>query len=150
MMQWERRVRAALARAGPLVGLDLDGIGMKRFDENRIVPTEQLRPMLARRRAQRSRYQTRIDPTALVFIDGGHSSKTIWRRCVSLPSAGGKRLVAHVPMAVEEPDDLRRLGYGRGIALIASWVLNGPGPINGEASKKDEISEAVHNAIAAT
>ncbi|MER9222948.1 hypothetical protein NKI48_29380 [Mesorhizobium sp. M0644] len=34
-----------------------------------VLPAEQLKPKLMRRRAQWMRYQTRIDPTRLVFLD---------------------------------------------------------------------------------
>lgn len=86
-----------------------------------------MRPKLKRRREQWIRYQTRIDPARLVFID------ETWVKTNMAPLRGwsprGERLVAHTPH-----------GHWKTMTFIAAlrldrvgapWVLNGP--INGAA-----------------
>lgn len=86
-----------------------------------------MRSKLKRRREQWIRYQTRIDPERLVFID------ETWVKTNMAPLRGwnsrGERLVAHTPY-----------GHWKTMTFIAAlrldrveapWVLNGP--INGEA-----------------
>ena len=86
-----------------------------------------MQPKLKRRREQWIRYQTRIDPARLVFID------ETWVKTNMSPLRGwgprGERLVAHTPY-----------GHWKTMTFIAAlrldrveapWVLNGP--INGEA-----------------
>ncbi|RWM64716.1 MAG: IS630 family transposase [Mesorhizobium sp.] len=92
-----------------------------------ILPAEQLRPKLARRRAQWIRYQTRIDPTRLVFLD------ETWVKTNMAPLRGwgarGERLVAHAPYGHwKTMTFIAALRHDR---VEAPWVLNGP--INGEA-----------------
>ncbi|MER8522582.1 hypothetical protein NKH56_24850 [Mesorhizobium sp. M1076] len=63
-----------------------------------VLPAEQLKPKLMRRRAQWMRYQTRIDPTRLVFLD------ETWVKTNMAPLRGwgvrGKRLMATHHMAI--------------------------------------------------
>lgn len=96
----------------------------------KIHPAEQVtRPKLARRREQWRRYQGRIDPRRLVFLD------ETWVKTNMAPLRGwgdrSKRLVAHVPH-----------GHWKTMTFIAAlrcnrfdapWVLDGP--INGEVFK---------------
>jgi transposase len=102
-------------------------IARARASKKTVLPVEQLRPKLQRRRAQWIRYQTRIDPARLVFID------ETWVKTNMSPLRGwstrGERLVAHTPY-----------GHWKTMTFIAAlrldrieapWVLDGP--INGEA-----------------
>lgn len=93
-----------------------------------MLPAEQLtRPGLARRREQWRRYQGRIDPARLVFLD------ETWVKTNMAPLRGwgdrSKRLIAHVPH-----------GHWKTMTFIAAlridridapWVIDGP--INGDA-----------------
>ncbi|TIP30216.1 MAG: transposase [Mesorhizobium sp.] len=102
-------------------------IGRARASKKTILPAEQLRPKLARRRAQWIRYQTRIDPTRLVFLD------ETWVKTNMAPLRGwgarGERLVAHAPYGHwKTMTFIAALRHDR---VEAPWVLNGP--INGEA-----------------
>jgi hypothetical protein len=60
-----------------------------------VLPAEQLRPIIARRRAQWKKYQGRLDPIRLVFID------ETWVKTNMAPLRGwapiGRRLHANVP-----------------------------------------------------
>ena len=60
-----------------------------------VLPAEQLRPSVARRREQWKKYQSKIDPKRLVFID------ETWAKTNMAPLRGwapkGKRLHAKVP-----------------------------------------------------
>lgn len=90
-------------------------------------PAEQLKPKLMRRRTQWRRYQTRIDPRRLVFLD------ETWVKTNMAPlrgwSARGKRLIAHAPYGHwKTMTFIAALRHDR---VEAPWVLNGP--INGEA-----------------
>ncbi|TIO41656.1 MAG: IS630 family transposase [Mesorhizobium sp.] len=101
--------------------------GRARASKKTILPAEQLRPKLARRRAQWIRYQTRIDPTRLVFLD------ETWVKTNMAPLRGwgarGERLVAHAPYGHwKTMTFIAALRHDR---VEAPWVLNGP--INGEA-----------------
>jgi transposase len=92
-----------------------------------VLPAEQLRPKLKRRREQWIRYQTRIDPARLVFID------ETWVKTNMSPLRGwstrGERLVAHAPYGHwKTMTFIAALRHDR---VEAPWVLNGP--INGEA-----------------
>ncbi|WP_414882120.1 IS630 family transposase [Sphingomonas sp. Leaf5] len=65
------------------------------FKKKRVLPAEQLRPAIARRRAQWKKYQGRLDPARLVFID------ETWVKTNMAPLRGwapvGQRLHAKVP-----------------------------------------------------
>jgi transposase len=60
-----------------------------------VLPAEQLRPRITRRRAQWKKYQSRLDPTRLVFVD------ETWAKTNMAPLRGwsrrGERLHAKVP-----------------------------------------------------
>jgi hypothetical protein len=63
-----------------------------------VLPAEQLRPKIARRREQWKKYQGRIDPKRLVFID------ETWAKTNMAPLRGwatkGQRLHAKVLMGI--------------------------------------------------
>lgn len=85
-----------------------------------------MRPKLRRRRQQWIRYQTRIDPKRLVFID------ETWVKTNMAPLRGwstrGKRLVAHTPYGHwKTMTFIAALRHDR---ISAPWVIDGP--INGE------------------
>jgi len=88
--------------------------------------TEQDRPDVARRRARWKRYQDRLDPTRLVFIDETWAKTNMTRLCGWAPR--GCKLVAKVPQ-----------GHWRTLTLLAALChdrIDAPcvidGPINGE------------------
>ncbi|UVK51689.1 IS630 family transposase [Mesorhizobium sp. AR02] len=92
-----------------------------------ILPAEQLKPKLMRRRAQWMRYQTRIDPTRLVFLD------ETWVKTNMAPLRGwgvrGKRLMAHAPYGHwKTMTFIAALRHDR---VEAPWVIDGP--INAQA-----------------
>jgi transposase len=91
-----------------------------------VLPAEQHRPDIARKRERWKRYQHRIDPQRLVFID------ETWVKTNMAPLRGwgprGQRLLAYVPH-----------GHWKTLTFIAAlrldrveapWVIDGP--INGE------------------
>jgi transposase len=89
--------------------------------------SEQDRPDVARRRAQWRRYQSRVDPERLVFID------ETWAKTNMAPLRGwaprGQRLEAKVPHGHwKTMTFLAALRHDR---IDAPWVLDGP--INGES-----------------
>ncbi len=91
-----------------------------------MLASEQDRPDVARRRVQWRRYQSRIDPERLVFID------ETWTKTNMAPLRGwaprGHRLRAKVPhRRWETMTFLAALRHDR---IDAPWVLDGP--INGE------------------
>jgi transposase len=91
-----------------------------------VLASEQDRPDVARRRVQWRRYQSRIDPERLVFID------ETWTKTNMAPLRGwaprGHRLRAKVPhRRWKTMTFLAALRHDR---IDAPWVLDGP--INGE------------------
>jgi len=88
--------------------------------------SEQDRPDVARRRAQWKRYQGRIDPGRLVFIDETWAKTNMTRRYGRCRR--GERLVAKVPHGRWRT--LTFLAALRTDRITAPWVLDGP--INGE------------------
>ena len=88
---------------------------------------EQARPAIARRRAQWKKYQGRLDPRRLVFID------ETWAKTNMTPIRGwaprGKPLVTHAP--VGKWRTLTFLAALRHDRIDAPCVLDGP--INGES-----------------
>ena len=87
-----------------------------------MVAGERDRPDVARRRAQWIKYQTRIDPSRLVFID------ETWAKTNMAPLRGwaprGRRLVAKVPHGHWNTTTfLAALRYDR---IEAPWLLEGP------------------------
>lgn len=92
-----------------------------------MLASEQDRPDVARRREQWKKYQTRIDPARLVFID------ETWTKTNMTPLRGwasrGKRLKTKVPQGHwKTMTFLAALRHDR---IEAPWVLDGP--INGES-----------------
>ena len=92
-----------------------------------MVAGERERPDVARRRAQWIKYQGRIDPSRLVFID------ETWTKTNMAPLRGwaprGHRLIAKVPHAHWKTNTfLAALRHDR---IAAPWVLDGP--IDGES-----------------
>jgi transposase len=90
-----------------------------------VLPSEQLRPKIARRRAQWKKYQDRIDPRRLVFID------ETWAKTNMAPLRGwslkGQRLHAKVPYGHwKTMTFLAALRWDR---IVAPCVLDQP--ING-------------------
>jgi len=81
---------------------------------------------VARRRAQWKRYQGRIDPARLVFIDETWAKTNMTRRYGRCRR--GERLVAKVPHGRWRT--LTFLAALRADRITAPWVLDGP--INGE------------------
>jgi putative transposase len=91
-----------------------------------LIAAEQDRPDVARRRAQWSKYQGRIDPSRLVFIDES------WTKTNMAPLRGwaprGQRIKAKVPHGRwKTMTFLAALRHDR---VEAPWLLDGP--INGE------------------
>ena len=91
-----------------------------------MLASEQDRPDVARRRAQWIKYQDRVDPTRLVFID------ETWTRTNMAPLRGwaprGSRLIGKVPDGRwKTMTFLAALRHDR---VEAPWLLDGP--INGE------------------
>jgi len=92
-----------------------------------VVAGERDRPDVARRRAQWVKYQGRIDPSRLVFID------ETWTKTNMAPLRGwapcGMRLLAKVPHGDWKTTTfLAALRHDR---IVAPWLLDGP--INGES-----------------
>ncbi len=89
--------------------------------------SEQDRPDVTRRRAQWKRYQDRIDPRRLVFID------ETWAKTNMAPLRGwgprGERLKGQAPFG--HWNTVTFLAALRHDRIDAPWVLDGP--INGEA-----------------
>jgi transposase len=85
-------------------------------------PTEQQRLKLARRRQQWQRYQTRIDPARLVFID------ETWVKTNMAPLRGwgtrGKRLLAYAPHGHWKT--MTFMAALRVDRIDAPWLLDGP------------------------
>ncbi len=92
-----------------------------------VLASEQDRPDVARRRAQWKRYQDRIDPRRLVFID------ETWAKTNMAPLRGwgprGERLKGQAPFG--HWNTVTFLAALRHDRIDAPWVLDGP--INGEA-----------------
>jgi putative transposase len=91
-----------------------------------LIASEQDRPDVARRRAQWTTYQNRIDPSRLVFID------ETWTKTNMAPLRGwaprGQRLKAKVPHGRwKTMTFLAALRHDR---VDAPWLIDGP--INGE------------------
>ena len=91
-----------------------------------LIAAEQDRPDVARRRAQWTTYQNRIDPCRLVFID------ETWTKTNMAPLRGwaprGQRLKAKVPHGHWQTTTfLAALRHDR---ITAPWLIDGP--INGE------------------
>ena len=91
-----------------------------------LIAAEQDRPDVARRRAQWTTYQNRIDPCRLVFID------ETWTKTNMAPLRGwaprGQRLKAKVPHGHwQTMTFLAALRHDR---VTAPWLIDGP--INGE------------------
>ena len=87
-----------------------------------MVASERDRPDVARRRAQWTQYQTRVDPERLVFID------ETWSKTNMAPLRGwaprGQRLTAKVPHGRwKTMTFLAALRHDR---IDAPWVLDGP------------------------
>jgi transposase len=92
-----------------------------------VVAGERDRPDVARRRAQWTKYQGRIDPSRLVFID------ETWTKTNMAPLRGwapcGRRLIAKVPHGHWKTTTfLAALRHDR---IDAPWLLEGP--IDGES-----------------
>ena len=91
-----------------------------------LIAAEQDRPDIARRRAQWTTYQDRIDPARLVFID------ETWTKTNMAPLRGwaprGQRLKAKVPHGHWKT--MTFLGALRHDGVEAPWLIDGP--INGE------------------
>jgi len=92
-----------------------------------VVAGERDRPDVARRRAQWVKYQHRVEPTRLVFID------ETWTRTDMAPLRGwgpcGKRLLAKVPHGRWKTTTfLAALRHDR---IEAPWLIDGP--IDGES-----------------
>ena len=92
-----------------------------------MLPSEQDRPDVARRRVRWQKYQKRIDPRRLVFID------ETWAKTNMAPLRGwglrGKRLKAKVPYGHWKT--MTFLAALRQDHIEAPWVLDGP--INGSS-----------------
>jgi len=122
--------RQGVCRAGPQgrlsIGLELRPCREAEFQKKSVVASERDRPDIARRRAQWSKYQSRIAPERLVFID------ETWTKTNMAPLRGwarrGKRLNAKVPHGHWKTTTfLAALRHDR---IDAPWVLDGP--IDGE------------------
>ena len=92
-----------------------------------VVASERDRPDVARKRAQWTKYQNRIEPERLVFID------ETWTKTNMEPLRGwaprGARLIAKVPHGHWKTTTfLAALRHDR---IVAPWLLEGP--IDGEA-----------------
>jgi transposase len=94
-----------------------------------VLASEQDRPDIARRRAQWRRYQARIDPARLVFID------ETWTKTNMAPLRGwaqrGARLLSKVPYG--HWNTMTFIAALRHDRIDAPWLLDGP--INGESFK---------------
>lgn len=92
-----------------------------------LIAAEQDRPDIARRRTQWARYQGRIDPSRLVFID------ETWTKTNMAPLRGwaprGARLKGRVPHGHWKT--MTFLAALRCDRVDAPWLLDGP--INGES-----------------
>ena len=92
-----------------------------------VLASEQDRPDIARRRAQWGRYQSRIDPARLVFID------ETWTKTNMAPLRGwgqrGARLLGKVPF--EHWNTMTFIAALRHNRIDAPWLLDGP--VNGES-----------------
>jgi transposase len=92
-----------------------------------VLASEQDRPDIARRRAQWRRYQTRIEPARLVFID------ETWTKTNMAPLRGwaqrGARLLSKVPYG--HWNTMTFIAALRHDRIDAPWLLDGP--INGES-----------------
>jgi transposase len=92
-----------------------------------VLASEQDRPDIARRRVQWRRYQTRIDPARLVFID------ETWTKTNMAPLRGwaerGARLLSKVPYG--HWNTMTFIAALRHDRIDAPWLLDGP--INGES-----------------
>jgi putative transposase len=92
-----------------------------------LIAAEQARPDVARRRAQWAKYQGRIDPSRLVFID------ETWTKTNMAPLRGwaprGERLKAAVPHGHWKT--MTFLAALRRDRVEAPWLLDGP--IDGES-----------------
>jgi transposase len=88
--------------------------------------TEQDRPDVARRRAQWKKYQNRLDPARLVFIDETWAKTNMTRLCGWAPR--GRKLLAKVPQGRWRT--LTFLAALRHDRIDAPCVIDGP--INGE------------------
>jgi transposase len=92
-----------------------------------VVAGERDRPDVARRRAQWAKYQDRIDPSRLVFID------ETWTKTNMAPLRGwgprGSRVIAKVPHGHWQTTTL--LAALRHDRIDAPWLLEGP--IDGES-----------------
>jgi len=89
--------------------------------------TEQDRPDVARRRAQWKKYQGRLDPARLVFIDETWAKTNMTRLCGWAPR--GRKLLAKVPQGRWRT--LTFLAALRHDRIDAPCVIDGP--INGES-----------------
>jgi transposase len=89
--------------------------------------TEQDRPDVARRRAQWKKYQNRLDPARLVFIDETWAKTNMTRLCGWAPR--GRKLLAKVPQGHWRT--LTFLAALRHDRIDAPCVIDGP--INGES-----------------
>src|SRR5436190_643318 len=117
VVKWSQRFRATGSAAAHKVG------GRRPY----ALASEQDRPDVARRRAQWKKYQGRLDPSRLVFIDETWAKTNMTRthgRC-----ARGQRLVAKVPHGRWRT--LTFLAALRSDRIDAPCVIDGP--INGES-----------------
>jgi hypothetical protein len=89
--------------------------------------TEQDRPAIARRRAQWKKYQDRLDPARLVFIDETWAKTNMTRLCGWAPR--GRKLLAKAPQGHWRT--LTFLAALRHDRIDAPCVIDGP--INGES-----------------
>src|SRR5215813_478209 len=107
------------------------GVGLRprrgvELQKKTLLPEEQIRPDVARKRARWKTYQSRIDPTRLVFID------ETWVKTSMAPLRGwgarGRRLKAYAPHGHWKT--LTFIAALRHDRVDAPWVIDGP--INGE------------------
>ena len=102
-----------------------------------VAASEQDRPDIARRRAQWKKYQGRIDPERLVFID------ETWTKTTMAPLRGwaprGQRLAAKVPNRRWET--MTFLAALRRDRIDSPWLLNSP--INGEKGSVSKVQQRV-------
>src|SRR5271169_4092527 len=89
--------------------------------------SEQDRPDVARRRAQWKKYQGRLDPSRLVFVDETWAKTNMTRTHGRAPR--GQRLIAHVPHGRWTTTTF--LAGLRSDGIVAPCVIDGP--INGQA-----------------
>ena len=124
------RTGGRTGRARPVGRLPL-GVGVRprreaQSQKKTLIASEQDRPDVARRRAQWTQYQDRIDPSRLVFID------ETWTKTNMAPLRGwaprGQRIKAKVPHGHwKTMTFLAALRHDR---VDAPWLIDGP--INGE------------------